>query len=240
MKEEFYKYVSNYNLDDDNIRLKYDHSIRVMELSRKYAEILGFSDYDIRLATLIGLLHDIGRFEQLKVYNTFNDDISIDHALYGVQELFDKGIIENFECNKDDYEIIRFAIYNHNKISIEETDDDRKLMHAKLIRDTDKLDILYLMGYYRQLKIVTSEDEISEDVKSAILRHEQVLNSLRKNPNDKVATTLALAFDINNDACLEELKQNINYYYNAIDRKEKFKDIYDEIIKYIDERMKLC
>ena len=52
MKEEFYKYVSNYNLDDDNIRLKYDHSIRVMELSRKYAEILGFSDYDIRLATL--------------------------------------------------------------------------------------------------------------------------------------------------------------------------------------------
>ena len=186
------------------------------------------------------MLHDIGRFEQLKVYNTFNDDISIDHALYGVQELFDKGIIENFECNKDDYEIIRFAIYNHNKISIEETDDDRKLMHAKLIRDTDKLDILYLMGYYRQLKIVTSEDEISEDVKSAILRHEQVLNSLRKNPNDKVATTLALAFDINNDACLEELKQNINYYYNAIDRKEKFKDIYDEIIKYIDERMKLC
>ena len=38
---------------------------------------------------LIGLLHDIGRFEQVKVYDTFSDIDSIDHADYGVEILGD-------------------------------------------------------------------------------------------------------------------------------------------------------
>ena len=90
MLEEFTKYVNNYDMNDENIRLKYNHSIRVMELSRKYAQILGFNDEDIYLATLIGLLHDIGRFEQLKVYHSYNDRETIDHAEYGIEQLFDK------------------------------------------------------------------------------------------------------------------------------------------------------
>ena len=49
MLEEFTKYVNNYDMNDENIRLKYNHSIRVMELSHKYAQILGFNDEDIYL-----------------------------------------------------------------------------------------------------------------------------------------------------------------------------------------------
>ena len=72
MLEEFEKYTSNYDMDDVNIKLKYDHSYRVMNLSRKYATLLGFSNKDVELAALIGLLHDIGRFEQLRVYKRNN------------------------------------------------------------------------------------------------------------------------------------------------------------------------
>lgn len=53
MLDEFKKYVSNYDLNDSKIRLKYNHCIRVMNLSYKYATILGFSRDDIELATLI-------------------------------------------------------------------------------------------------------------------------------------------------------------------------------------------
>ena len=88
MIEEFNKYTNNYDMNDEAIRNKYSHSIRVMNLSKKYATILGFSKEDIELATLIGLLHDIGRFEQISVYHTFNDSKIIDHALYGVKVLF--------------------------------------------------------------------------------------------------------------------------------------------------------
>ena len=83
MKEEFDKYVQNYDLNNIDIKRKYRHSYRVMNLSKRYATLLGFSKEDIELATVIGLLHDIGRFEQLKVYHTYDDTKSIDHALYG-------------------------------------------------------------------------------------------------------------------------------------------------------------
>ena len=82
--EAFERYVSNYDMNDINIKLKYDHSYRVMELNKKYATLLGSNKEDIELASIIGLLHDIGRFEQLKVYHTYDDFKSVDHADYSV------------------------------------------------------------------------------------------------------------------------------------------------------------
>lgn len=237
MKEEFDKYVNNYDLNNSDIKLKYNHSYRVMELSRKYATLLGFNEYDIELATLIGLLHDIGRFEQLKQYNTYNDSKSIDHALYGVQELFDKGLIKNFWNNEDDYEIIKFSILNHNKIKIPDINDERMLMHAKLIRDTDKLDILFLEGYLNELNIKATDDNITKEVLEQFKQHKTVLKENEKNKNDGIVLTFSFAFDINYDVCLEELKRNLEYFYEQIDGEEKFREIYLEVIKYIDERI---
>ena len=59
MLDEFYNYVSNYDLNIGAIKRKYEHSIRVMNLSIKYAKLLGYNDDDIELAGIIGLLHDI-------------------------------------------------------------------------------------------------------------------------------------------------------------------------------------
>ena len=42
------------------------------------------------IAWLTGLLHDVGRFEQQRVYGTFTDADSIDHAKYGARILFGK------------------------------------------------------------------------------------------------------------------------------------------------------
>ena len=113
--KEFDDYVSNYDLNDINIKLKYNHSYRVCKLSEKYAKELGYSKEDIELASLIGLLHDIGRFEQLKVFHTYNDKNSIDHAEYGIKVLFEDGLINKFWNKKEDYDLIKFAIKNHNK-----------------------------------------------------------------------------------------------------------------------------
>ena len=40
--KEFDDYVSNYDLNDINIKLKYNHSYRVMSLSKKYSKKIGF------------------------------------------------------------------------------------------------------------------------------------------------------------------------------------------------------
>ena len=47
------------------------------------------------LQRLIALLHDIGRFEQLKRYDSFEPG-TMDHAAYGVKVLFDEGMIRRF------------------------------------------------------------------------------------------------------------------------------------------------
>lgn len=84
----FEEYISNYDASDGKIQLKIEHTFRVNHLSEQIALDLGLSREDVDLAWLIGLLHDIGRFEQIKDFGTFDDSKSVDHAKYGVKLLF--------------------------------------------------------------------------------------------------------------------------------------------------------
>ena len=82
-KKVFKEYVSNYDINDGKIALKYNHILRVAEIAKKIATDLELSEEDILLAELIGIFHDIGRFEQVKRFNTFVDRDSINHGEYG-------------------------------------------------------------------------------------------------------------------------------------------------------------
>ena len=58
-REEFKRYVSEYNLEENMISLKYAHSFRVAELSRDlgtYVRDNIDSSVNVELAELIGLL----------------------------------------------------------------------------------------------------------------------------------------------------------------------------------------
>ena len=95
-KKEFKKYVNTYDSENPKIAKKIAHSYRVIEVADKIAKSLELSNEDVQLAKLIALLHDIGRFEQLKIYDTFSDKDSIDHADFGVDVLFKNNLIRNF------------------------------------------------------------------------------------------------------------------------------------------------
>lgn len=97
----FKEYTGHYNISDEKIKLKVDHTYRVAALSERIANSLGLSEKDVELAWLIGMLHDIGRFEQLKNFGTFSDADSIDHAKYGVKILFEDGLIEKFVAKEE-------------------------------------------------------------------------------------------------------------------------------------------
>lgn len=237
LTQAFDEYVSHYDLKDEDIARKYRHSYRVMDLNERYARELGFSEEDIELARIIGLLHDFGRFEQLRLYHTYDDSKSIDHADYSVEQLFDKDKIKDFTDREEEYEIIKFAIQNHNKLAIAPCSDERMLRHAKLIRDSDKVDIMYLLGYLGELNYKAIDAPISEEVKKAIKEHGAVSRKYVQNKNDHIALQFAFVFDINNDICLKDMKRNLEYYYNQVEVGDTFKEIYEEVVKYIDERM---
>ena len=207
MLDEFYNYVSNYDMSLDGIKRKYEHSIRVMNLSIKYARLLNYSEDDIELAGIVGLLHDIGRFYQYSKYKSFND-----------------------------YDLIKFAIKNHNKLDIEKTKNKRYLKFAKLIRDVDKLDIVYLTGYLGEYRCVANGDYISDKIMNCFIRKKSINRKDILNNNDNLAVSFAFVFDINNDIILKEFRQNIYYFYKRIGGINIFRDIYNCVIRYIEER----
>ena len=86
---KFEEYLDHYDRDDDKIRLKITHTYGVVEYSRKIALRLGLPEEDVELAQIIGLLHDIGRFEQIKRFDSF-EPATMDHAEFGVRILFEE------------------------------------------------------------------------------------------------------------------------------------------------------
>lgn len=152
VKNVFKEYVNTYDMSEEMIELKYKHSYNVMEYCVLIAESLKLSEEEVKLAGLIGLLHDIGRFEQWRVYKTFLDKKSLDHGDYSIKMLFDNNLIRKFiETNKYD-EVIKKSIKYHNKYKIGEC-NEVELLFSKIIRDADKLDIYnILMDSYKKLE----------------------------------------------------------------------------------------
>ena len=72
--EEFKNYTKDYINLSDKCVLKINHTLRVVKRCEEIAESLDLSKHDIELAKLCGLLHDIGRFEQWKRYETYYDE----------------------------------------------------------------------------------------------------------------------------------------------------------------------
>ena len=85
-KIEFENYLSAFDLNNPKIQLKKVHTYGVVKAADYIGRREGLKQEDRDLALLIALLHDIGRFEQLKVFNSY-DDNQFDHARFGVKLL---------------------------------------------------------------------------------------------------------------------------------------------------------
>ena len=79
----FEAYVGPYDIANPRIALKVAHTYRVAAIAERIAAAEGWTAEDIDLAWLCGLLHDIGRFEQLRLWDTFRDAGSASHAALG-------------------------------------------------------------------------------------------------------------------------------------------------------------
>ena len=66
-EKEFEIFAKQYDLNFSKMKRKYGHSYRVMQNAGKIAESLNLNKDEIELSKLIGLLHDIGHFETIKI-----------------------------------------------------------------------------------------------------------------------------------------------------------------------------
>ena len=246
-EDEFKKYANKYDMNISQIQLKYYHTFRVEELCEKIAISLGMNQEEIKLAKLIGILHDIARFEQYTKYKTFSDIHSIDHADLGVEILQkDSYIREYIETDKYD-SIIFKAIKNHNKYSIESNLDRKEEIFCKIIRDADKLDIMYLATYdlWKESISEVQKQLISQKVYEQFISKQIIDKRNVQSQLDKVLVNIALIFDYNFKENYKIIKDN-DYINKTIDRfdfkdeqtREQMKIIRKIANDYIDNQIK--
>ena len=228
VKEAFDKYYEGYKNLSKDIDRKYRHSMSVTKLMEMLAKRLGLSKEDINLAKIIGLLHDIGRFEQLKITSSFSD-FEFDHADYAVEYLFKGKHIREFIKSDEDDEVIAKAILYHNKIGVPNNLTEREKLFANMIRDMDKTDIFYQIAMNYEPKFT---EKVTKEVIDAFNKGELVSNKILKTKSDKVICNLAFINDFNYNESLDILVETDNFglYLSTIEVSKDNEELFKELV----------
>lgn len=258
IKKAFAEYTDKYDSNDGKIKLKIDHTYRVADFCDCIAESLCLNDDDKDLAWAIGMLHDIGRFEQVKRFGTFMDADSVDHAQFGADLLFDENLIQMFlpesktVMGKDsdaELHLMELAIREHNKLKIRERISKREELFCNIIRDADKIDILRV-NVETPIEViynVSTEELRSAAVADAVMKnfYEEhcIPRSLRESAVDNIVGHVSLVYELIFPISLKLVKEQgyLEQLMNFPSDNEKtllqFEEIRAKMHRYIKERV---
>ncbi len=248
-KTRFLEETQKYDLTNQAIARKQSHSLRVMENAKEIATKMQLNEEQIEIATMIGLLHDIARFEQYTKFQTYSDQDSFDHGNRGVEILTENNKIREYVPTSQYDSLILTAIQNHNKYAIAEGLTTEELLFSKIIRDADKLDIFYeaYEVFWKDEKEIAqiNASKISEEVLEQVKNEQTVLRKKGRKFNqiDSVIELLALVFDLNETASFAILKQQ-KYIERTIQRfnledareQERLKQVEQKILQYMQKK----
>ena len=201
-------YAQNYKTDNVTIAVKITHTYRVAAIAERIAKSISTANIDF--AWLLGLLHDIGRFEQITRYGTLKDALSIDHAELGADILFHDTLFDSFVPQKDflseEFQKIKAiaetAIRLHNKLRIPENMEAQTEMYTKILRDADKIDIFKVLTeppydkYYCELKDLTVRDEVMQYVKEHRCVPREASGGMQPNELEMLIAQCCMAFEL--------------------------------------------
>ncbi len=235
--ESFDTYTSDFDMHDKLVFSRYNHSYRVMELSRHLSQSLKWEQKDVELAMIIGLIHDYGRFEQIRSYNTISDKDSVDHAEYAIKFLFDENRITDFTKDEETYSIIRKSIYYHNKYALPVrglTRTERR--HMKLLRDSNRLDIMYREAILKESNLNIDNCEIKDSIKNSFFESRIVPYIMTSNSIEVVIHLLSLIFDLNYIESFRYLKMIhlLDIFYLNLSSPSFLKPYFDFALNYIE------
>ena len=148
-------YVDTYREADGSLpvmmQLKRTHTAFVVKNAELIADGEGFTPEEREVALAAALLHDTGRYEQLRRFNTFRDSDSVDHAVFSHDIVKSLGWLD--QVSGEAREVILKAVLYHNRRDlppeIEQSNNptNRTLLGAAshTVRDADKLDIFRVL-----------------------------------------------------------------------------------------------
>lgn len=186
-----------------HVRLKEEHTLRVMQQGRKIGQWLAMSPEQLKLAEIATLLHDIGRFKQYQLYRTFNDALSANHAELGLNVLEESNILAIAGLSEKQQEMVKGAVLYHNRRRLPKDIEEDCLLLSKITRDADKLDIFSMLVSEDKEKQIPQPPELANvsGYSASVIQHLLQGNLIEpketKTPGDLLLFRLSWIYDIN-------------------------------------------
>ena len=139
-------YVDTFKVDgrlSPMMELKRVHTAFVVANAKEIAVGENMDTRTAEICEAAALLHDTGRYEQLRRYGTFRDSDSVDHAVFSHDIVREKGWLDG--C-PDKNAILKAVLY-HNRRDLPEGLDPVTFAAAHCTRDADKLDIFRVLEH---------------------------------------------------------------------------------------------
>lgn len=250
VRQSFKEYTSRYDTTDQKTLLKIQHTYRVAALCERIAKSENMTKEEVDLAWLLGMLHDIGRFEQLKIYGTFFDAESVDHAQLGADLLvgvIGNGLLRDYITEEDEDALIENAIRQHNVFRVSEELDERTRCFCDILRDADKIDILKanvdfsIEEIYNTTTEILHNEAVTDEVLQAFYEHHTILRSIMKTSVDHIVGHCSLVFELVFPESLKIVKEqkyiwtHLNFTSDNPDTTEKFAGMKKEMESYLGE-----
>lgn len=143
----FEEYIKKIDMSNSWAKAKYFHSLKSMDLAKIIATNLNiFNEEEIVIMQLIALFHDIGNFEQ-KNYN-YLDNFEEDSTMKSIEILFDDGLIRKITDETKYDNMIKVAIFCHNKDGLPKNIDEKMICACNIMKDVHKLEELRMVINY--------------------------------------------------------------------------------------------
>nr|MBP3258920.1 HD domain-containing protein [Bacilli bacterium] len=236
--QEFVRYAKLFDLKNPDIMRKFHHTFRVVEYAKDIARSEGLSDRDVILAMKCALLHDVARFRQFKMYNTYVDAKSFDHGDEGARILGTNKFVNRYTKDADEQKIIIKATRNHNKFQVEDGLTERELLFTNIVRDADKLDIMMEQGNTINGKFILNPLYLRPFQEKRLYKNKAVTGEY-----EVTMRTMAFIYDMNFKYSYEFIKENniINDKVELLMSHSTSLGIFEYLAKicneYVDERI---
>lgn len=243
----FKEYVQSFYSTDErlyfHVRLKEEHTLRVMQHGREIGRWLAMSPEQLKLAEIAALLHDIGRFKQYQTYRTFNDGLSVNHAELGLGVLEQSNILRIAGLSAQQQRIVKLAVLYHNRRQLPQDIETDCSLFSKITRDADKLDIFSMLVTDDKEKQIPQPPELNcASGYSALIIEELLQGNLIepkeiKTPGDLILFRLSWIYDINFTYSFSYILQQ-EYIEKLIERlpaTDDIQEVYRYIKKYAEE-----
>lgn len=180
------------------IELKRKHTLRVWKAAKFIVQKEDVSSNQKELAEVIAILHDVGRFEQFKTIGRYIDAKNFNHAEVGA-DMLQQGLIEYFVPETRDFDkIIIKAVRLHNVLNLPEELEGIEAFQCELVRDADRLDLLYSCTCEEQFYIVFARKRdatiksLNPEIVSLLEQRKPVDVKLVRNSIDLLALRISL------------------------------------------------